>query len=183
MSKKKNTNKKVKKKNNINYSKLNKNKNNSNVKQDKLTMAVDQALKLTNQKIDSKQKELIIQIFKFVVVGGIATIIDWTIYTVCCRVLNIYPLISNIISFSISVIYNYWASCKYVFKVTKNKSKKRLFIEFFVFAILGFLLSELLLWIFFEKLGWDELLVKIFSTAIVMVFNFITRKIFLEDKN
>ncbi len=125
-------------------------------------------------------KKLFVQIFKFVIVGGIATLIDWAIYYVLYNYLHIEPLIGNIISFSISVIYNYTASVHWVFDVNKEKSKMRMFIEFMIFSILGLLLTELLLFIGIKGLNMHAMLVKIIATAIVMVFNFITRKIFLE---
>lgn len=125
-------------------------------------------------------KKLFVQIFKFVIVGGIATLIDWAIYYVLYNYLHIEPLIGNIISFSISVIYNYTASVRWVFDVNKEKSKMRMFIEFMIFSILGLLLTELLLFIGIKGLNMHAMFVKIIATAIVMVFNFITRKIFLE---
>ena len=46
--------------------------------------------------------------------------------------------------------------------------------------ILGLLLTELLMWLLSDKLGVHYMLSKIVVTGIVMVFNFVTRKIFLE---
>lgn len=126
------------------------------------------------------KNDLFQQIFKFGIVGGIATIIDWIIFYIVVKIIHIDPLIGNILSFSVSVIYNYTASVKWVFHVNTEKSKKRMFVEFMVFSILGLLLTELLLWIGINILGQKEMLVKIIATAIVMVFNFITRKLFLE---
>ena len=127
------------------------------------------------------KKELLNQIFKFIIVGGIATIIDWVIFYILNSIFKINPLISNIFSFSISLIYNYIASVKWVFVVSKKKNKKRIFIEFVFLSIIGLLLSEFIIWILVDKLLINSLISKIISTAIVMVFNFITRKIFLED--
>lgn len=160
-------------------------KNETNFKKSdnqKLNSALDHALKMTGQTISNEQRILLMQIFNFFIVGVIATIIDWTIYFILYKFVNINPLIGNIVAFSVSIIYNYWASCKYVFKVNKNKSKERRFIEFVVFAIIGFGINELLIFIFYQKIGWNAMLVKIMATAIVMVFNFITRKMFLEEK-
>ncbi|MBP5204634.1 GtrA family protein [bacterium] len=131
-------------------------------------------------RIKKSSIKLIKQIIKFVIVGGIATVIDWFVYYILYNHLNISPLIANIISFCVSVIYNYTASVKWVFAINKEKSKKRMFIEFMVFSIIGLLITEGLLWIFIDKLSLNEMLSKVISTGIVMVFNFITRKIFLE---
>ena len=150
------------------------------MKNDKTTIFIKKCLEILHVKLDDKKVNLLVQIFKFVIVGGIATIIDWFVYYIFYKILKFNPLIANIFSFSISVIYNYLASIKWVFDVDKNKTKKMMFIEFMLFSILGFLLTELLLWIFIDILNINGMISKIIATAIVMIFNFITRKIFLE---
>ena len=156
------------------------NKNTKIDKTDETTSTVESVLKSMNIKLDSTRESLLIQIFKFVIVGGIATIIDWLIYFILYKFIKLEPIIANIISFSVSVIYNYYASCKYVFKVNKEKSKTRQFTEFIIFSLIGLGINELLIFIFVNKLSWNAMLVKILATLIVMVFNFITRKKFLE---
>lgn len=148
--------------------------------QDKVKVFINKVLKLLHIKVSEKTENLFVQIFKFVIVGGIATIIDWIIYYIMYNFVHVNPLIANIISFSVSVIYNYTASVKWVFDVNKDKNKIRMLIEFLVFSIIGLILTELLLWIGIDKLSMNAMLVKIIATAIVMVFNFITRKLFLE---
>ena len=150
------------------------------MKNDKTTIFIKKCLEILHVKLDDKKVNLLVQIFKFVIVGGIATIIDWLVYYIFYKILKFNPLLANIFSFSISVIYNYLASIKWVFDVDKNKTKKMMFIEFMLFSILGFLLTELLLWIFIDILNINGMISKIIATAIVMIFNFITRKIFLE---
>lgn len=125
-------------------------------------------------------KKLLIQIFKFVIVGGIATIIDWVVYYILYNIMRINPLVANIGSFSISVVYNYIASVKWVFTVNEQKTKKRLFIEFVILSIIGLLLTELIIYGGIKYMNIEAMVIKIIATAIVMVFNFVTRKIFLE---
>ena len=139
---------------------------------------IDKIIKKCN--IDLNKNKLLIQIFKFVIVGGTATVLDWILYYILYNYLKINPLIANIISFSISTVYNYWASIKWVFEVNKDKSSKRLFIEFVLFSAIALGLTELLLWIGIDLLSMNAMLIKIIATIIVMIFNFITRKIFLE---
>ena len=97
------------------------NKRNKKTKEDETTKLINNTLKTMNIKMDNKQIELLSQIFKFIIVGGIATIIDWVIYYICYHFIGIEPILANIISFSISVIYNFWASTKYVFNTTGDK--------------------------------------------------------------
>ncbi len=153
------------------------------MKKSNVEKKVDEILKKLNIKISKDQYNLLVQIFKFFIVGVVATIIDFIIYYICYNKINLDPLIANIISFSISVIYNYIASVKWVFDTDKNKNKKVLFIEFISLSILGLLLTELLLFIFINKLSFNEMVSKIIATIVTMVFNFITRKIFIENKN
>ena len=125
-------------------------------------------------------KELIKQIIKFGIVGVIATIIDLGIYYVCYHFIGIDYKIANILGFSVSVIFNYLVSVRYVFNVNKDKDPKRNFILFIIFSVIGLLLNELILIICVSKLHLHEMLGKVIATGLVMVYNFITRKKFLE---
>ena len=147
---------------------------------DAVTELMRDTLKKMGRQLPPAQEELLIQIYKFIIVGGIATIIDWIIYFILYKFVKLEPIVGNIIAFLISVIYNYWASCKYVFKVNKEKSKIRRLLEFLIFAFIGLGINELWIWIFVNNLHWNAMIVKIMATIIVMVFNFITRKKFLE---
>ena len=59
-------------------------KNNKKVEKkaidDETMSTVRNELKKKNITLNRQQEELMIQIFKFIVVGGIATVIDWIIY-------------------------------------------------------------------------------------------------------
>jgi len=129
------------------------------------------------------KNKLLIQILKFLVVGVIATIIDWTVYYCLYNLLKINPLIANVGAFSISVVYNYIASVKWVFDVNSKKSKKQMFTEFMILSIIGLLITEGIIYLGTNMLKIDPMVIKIIATGVVMVFNFITRKIFLERKD
>ena len=126
-----------------------------------------------------KNNKLLMQILKFGVVGGTAFIIDYGIFTILSQFLNIHYLIASIISFSISVIYNYILSIKWVFDVSKKQTTKE-FIIFIVLSVIGLGLNSLIMYISVDLMHIHEMIGKIIATAIVMVYNFITRKIFIE---
>ena len=113
------------------------------MKKDNTALFVKKILNIFHIKLNEKLENLLIQIFKFVIVGGIATILDWIIYYVLYNNLNIPPLIANLFSFSISSIYNYMASVTWVFDVTNNFLVDSFF-DFFSF--LGF--SSLIILLF-----------------------------------
>jgi putative flippase GtrA len=135
---------------------------------------------MRKKRMKSKIKKLLEQLVKFGIVGVIATLLEWIIFYICTNQLKIHYSISTIIGFSISTIFNYWASVKWVFDVNKEKSEKLNFILFVVLSIVGLGLNELILWICIEKFAIYNMIGKVIATGIVMVFNFITRKLFLE---
>lgn len=126
------------------------------------------------------QSKLFQQIFKFGIVGGIAFIIDYGIMVISKELLGFSILLSAGLGFTISVIFNYIASVKWVFNVNKDKNEKKNFILFMIFSVIGLILTELIMFVGTNIINISYLIVKIAATAIVMVFNFITRKLFLE---
>ena len=126
-----------------------------------------------------KTNKLLMQILKFGVVGGTAFLIDYGTFTILSQIFNIHYLIASIISFCISVIYNYILSIKWVFDVTKKQTSKE-FIIFIVLSVIGLGINSLIMYISVDLMHIHEMISKIIATAIVMVYNFITRKIFIE---
>ena len=120
------------------------------------------------------------QILKFVIVGGVAFIIDYFVIVICKELIDLNVLLSAFFGFVISVIYNYLASIKWVFDVSDKNSKTRNFIIFIIISIIGLLFTELIMWVGTDIINISYLIVKIVATFIVMIFNFFTRKFFLE---
>lgn len=126
------------------------------------------------------KNKLFQQIFKFGIVGGIAFVIDYGIMVISKELLGFSILLSAGLGFTISIIFNYIASVKWVFNVNKDKNEKKNFILFMIFSVIGLILTELIMFVGTNIINISYLIVKIAATAIVMVFNFITRKLFLE---
>lgn len=125
------------------------------------------------------KNKLLNQILKFGLVGGTAFVIDYVLLYVCTEFLHIHYLISSIISFTVSVIFNYILSIKWVFDVKKKQDVKD-FVIFIILSIIGLGINSLIMYVMVEKFEVYYMLSKIVSTAVVMVYNFITRKIFVE---
>lgn len=124
---------------------------------------------------------LIKQFIKFGVVGFLAFCIDYGVLFVLSEGFGVYYLIANTISFTVSVIFNYICSMKFVFPGKEGMSKRKEFIIFVVLSVFGLLLNDILMWFGVDICHIYSMIAKIFATAIVMVYNFSTRKIFLED--
>ena len=150
------------------------------MKKDKLEWLFDKVCSILHLKFNAKTRKLLIQIFKFGIVGGTAFVIDFVFLYIFREFCHFPVLVSNTLSFCISVIYNYIASVKWVFDVNKEKDAKKQFIIFIIFSVLGLILNNVIMWITVDFLNIYYLLAKIIATVIVMIFNFVTRKIFLE---
>lgn len=140
-------------------------------------------------------KKLINQILKFGVVGIISFIVDFCVYTLICNVMGISYMIAGFFGFVISVVVNYLLSMKYVFESRDDMSKTREFISFVVLSVFGLGLNEVILYLCMDVIyvNWPWLMswcspalakmgAKIVATGVVMVYNFVSRKIFLEKK-
>ena len=125
-------------------------------------------------------ERLIQQIAKFGVVGILATLLDYVLLFALTEWAGLYYLLSSMLSFSISTIFNYVASVRWVFAVNQKYSKTRNFVLFVILSIIGLGLNALAMWLGVEFLHWHYMIVKIGATALVMVWNFITRKKVLE---
>ena len=124
-------------------------------------------------------KKLISQFFKFGVGGVIAFIVDYLSLYLLTEFLNVYYLISSIISFLLSIIVNYILSIKWVFDIKKKQSFKDVII-FTLLSAIGLLINLLVMYLSVEVFKIHYMIGKLIATFIVMIWNFVTRKMFLE---
>lgn len=146
--------------------------------------------------------KLIKQILKFGVVGGLSFIIDFVITLIVSGIMRglgssveTAAAVGGIFGFCISLIFNYIMSMKFVFERKENMDRKKEFLIFLVLSLIGLGLNELIL--YFGVKICNSLVpavvdeyptivtagVKIIATGIVMVYNFISRKMTLEKKD
>lgn len=129
---------------------------------------------------------LLLQFTKYAFVGGIAAAIDISVFYTAANILGINHIVSNTLSFVMGLIFNYYASSKWVFN-KQNRSLLRDFVVFSVIGLLGLLLSNLILYVLvdwnilhtllpFLSAGTIKLIAKLNAVAIVLFWNFAARK-------
>ncbi|MCI8312506.1 MAG: GtrA family protein [Lachnospiraceae bacterium] len=128
-------------------------------------------------------KKLMEQIVKFGFVGFLCFFIDYGLMVLLKEKLGIHYLISSTISFTVSVIVNYILSITFVFETDKSKNKVGEFVIFVCLSVIGLGINALCMWVAVEFIHIHYMLSKIGATAVVMVYNFVTRKIFIEKKS
>lgn len=146
-------------------------------------------------------KKLLAQLVKFGLVGALSFVID-TIITIFVSAIvrrmgvafDDAAVIGGFFGFVVSVIVNYILSMKYVFIRKENMDRRKEFVIFIVLSVIGLIINEILLKLLAG--GCEKILpqlvidypnlvttgAKVLATGVVMVYNFITRKIFLEGK-
>lgn len=119
------------------------------------------------------------QIVKFGFTGGISFIVDYSVLVFLTEILGLNYLVSNCLSFIISVIVNYILSMRFVFK-SVNNNKVFDFIIFIVLSVIGLGLNSLIMFICTDYIGIHYMISKIGATGVVMIFNFVSRKVVYE---
>lgn len=127
-----------------------------------------------------KKKTLLYQIIKFSIVGGLAFFIDYSVLFLLTDKFRIYYLLSSGISFIISTFFNYIVSMRYVFK-GKNGNKLYEAIVFAILSLVGLLINQCIMSMLVEKINLYYMYSKVIATIVVMCWNFITRKLLLEE--
>ena len=165
-------------------------------------------MKILISKIEKKYPNLY-EIFKFLLVGGLATIIDMLTMALFLYISNpelynhnlintvtgnespsnLIAVLATVLGFIAGLLFNYILSIVFVFsnKNTDFAKTKKGFISFSLLSLIGFLIHTLGMLIGYGYLKINEWLIKIFLTLIVLLFNYITRKKFIftqkKEKN
>ncbi len=128
-------------------------------------------------------RALVGQFLKFGVVGVLAFVIDYGVLMLLSQVVGWDPVISSVFSFVISLVFNYVASMRFVFERREDLSRRREFTIFVVLSVIGLLINSACMWAGTAAFGDGALSVtvtKVAATAVVAIWNFVSRKRWLE---
>ncbi|MBQ8140433.1 MAG: GtrA family protein [Clostridia bacterium] len=137
------------------------------------------------------KKRLLLEFFKYAVVGGISAIADmgvlWAFTEFVFDGKNTgFPLACSVTAgFAVGLIINYLLSTLMVFTSGEQKKKSRSVKAFLIYAavgVIGYLLTQLLMhagMIFVSKEGIWYLVLNVFVKGIVLIWNYLGRKIFV----
>ncbi len=120
-------------------------------------------------------RERFLEIIRFCFVGGVSFLLDYAILFALTEFAGVYYLYSSAISFSVTVIFNYWLCVIYVFKDARKQSTRRAII-FFGTGVVGLGLNQICMWFFVDVAGVHYMLAKIFATIIVTIWNYLTKR-------
>ena len=140
-----------------------------------------------------KKRSGIMEGLRFIVTGGVCFLVEFAALVLLRDTCGLDTLVATPIAFLISVILNYILCVIWVFSGAKEKDNAAK-VGFLVTSVMGLLLNELLMLIFRGMFGEDTALFTLFgftvtmymvnkalSTAIVMVWNYFTKRAILKN--
>ena len=154
------------------------------------------------------KKQLLLEIIRFLLVGGGATIVDYLVFWLFDGVLfpllpmqssgwqTAYLILATALGFLVGLCINWVLSVAFVFQDTKEQTdvrSKRDFSTFAIIGVLGLAITEIgvvaLVWLFpeiqifqtltFMNVAWEKWIAKGIMTALVLVWNYLGRKLFI----
>lgn len=129
--------------------------------------------------VRDETQNVLIQLFRYTFVGGIAFLVDFSALFLFTRYLGIHYLISAGLGFCLGVATNYTLSIAWVFRVHRFSSKRVEFSMFALIGIVGLALNEVFMWFFTEIVLFHYLASKVASTFFVYLWNFFSRRFLL----
>jgi putative flippase GtrA len=120
-----------------------------------------------------------VQFFRYFWVGGISTVVDFSVYVVCLRILGIHYLVAQFIAYCFGFATNYILAILWVFARTDKFFRE--ITTVFIITLFGLLWTELLLYLFVDGFGWGEVMAKVIATIIVLFWNFGARRYFVYN--
>lgn len=127
-------------------------------------------------------KKILKQFCRFSVVGVVAFLIDYGLLFAFTDTLHMHYLLSSMLSFSVATVFNYVYSTKYVFECKEEQNKAGQFTVFLLLSACGLLLNSILMKTLVENMELHYMFAKLFSAVVVSIWNFASRKIFLEER-
>lgn len=121
------------------------------------------------------KREKLQEFVRFCFVGGLSLMVDMSVLYGLTEFFGVNYLYSAGISFTVSVIFNYWLCVVYVFKGAKKQTTKQAII-FIGSSVVGLFLNQLCMWFFVEIILLHYMIAKLGATVIVTLWNYIMKR-------
>ncbi|WP_368501533.1 GtrA family protein [Phascolarctobacterium sp.] len=120
-------------------------------------------------------QKLFFEVIRFGLVGCLSFVVDYGLLYFYTEFLGVRYLYSAAISFSISLLLNYWLCVRYVFQKAVESTAKRQLL-FIVSSIAGLGLNQFCMYVLVEICLLYYMKAKIISTVVVMFWNYIMKR-------
>lgn len=125
------------------------------------------------------------ELLAYGIIGVSTTLLNFLLYYVMTRVLNIDYMVANVMAYLIALIYAFFTN-KYIVFVSKSVSKAVIFhetISFFGMRLIAGILDSFLMYIGVDVLTINDSLTKIVVTLLIIIINYFVSKYMVFTKN
>jgi len=128
--------------------------------------------------------------FRFVIVGGVNTVIDFAFYNFLSKIFSLALPVANMISSFIAMLFSFFMNKKWTFR-SSGKNYLREIVLFFIFTIISiWVIQSGLIWLVentFSTIDWQNFwtknLLKIAASIPSLIWNYVTYNRFVfKDK-
>lgn len=123
---------------------------------------------------------ILFQAFRYLIVGGICTVLDFVILFLLVQECNISYLKSSILSFMSGTVLNYFLCSLLVFHTHRVKSRYWELLAYGVITFIGLGINTGAIWLFTDILGFYFMLSKCGAVFFTYFWNFGARKYLLH---
>lgn len=136
-----------------------------------------------NQVLKGKTGNTYIQLFRYLLSGGTAFIIDIGVMVLLKEVLGVNYLPASVIGFIVGLIFTYILSIRWIFNERRLANRWNELAIFALIGVVGIGLTWIFMKIFTEVLLIYYVISKVLTTIIVSLWNFTAKKLILFTKN
>lgn len=125
--------------------------------------------------IYKRTDNVISQFIRYILIGNISNIVDFSCLYVLTEFVNIHYTISVAFAFLIGLVINHIIGILWIF----GRSTHNVYVEFLlvlIISIIGLILSEIIIFVLVEYMSLHYMISKFVSAVIVMFWNFYGRR-------
>ena len=126
-----------------------------------------------------KLKQTFFQLLLYLIVGGLATLVEWGAFFVLNTPLSLHYAAATALAFIASTFAN-WLLGRLILFRSAQKSKAataKELLKIYAVSVAGFVMNLAIMFVAVEKCAISEMSAKILATGIVFAWNFLIRKL------
>lgn len=120
---------------------------------------------------------------RYFLVGGIAAVVDISIFSIFAKVLGYNYIFIGAISFTVATFVNYILSIRFVFQSCVRYTKRSEVIVVYAVSAAGLLINLIVLYLCIGIFHVEKIISKVIATGIVFFWNYFIRKYYVFNSN
>lgn len=121
-------------------------------------------------------------LFGYLIVGGLATIVEWVGFWLFSEKIGIAYLLATTFAFAISTFANWLFGRLLVFRGKQTQSLLREILSIYLASIVGLLLNLIIMFVLVQLLTVGKMPAKVIATVLVFAYNYLIRKLVIYRK-